>query len=72
MKMLRAHILWGVIVPVVGTLIVMNGAWIGMIFLPKWYGVDPLFMRSVGITLVTTMLLGTIYKYCAVVSEMEI
>lgn len=72
MKMLRAHLIWGIVVPVVGLLVTKNGARIGAIFLPKYYGIDPGFMDSVGIILLSTMLLGTIYKYCAVVSEMEI
>lgn len=72
MKMLLAHVVWGAIVPLVGITVVQYGSRFGMIFLPKWYGVDPRFMGFVGITLITTMLLGTIYKYCAVVSEMEI
>lgn len=72
MKMLRAHLVWGIVAPVVGLLVTMSGARIGAIFLPKYYGVDPHIMDSIGIILLSTMLLGIIYKYCEVVSEMEI
>jgi len=71
MVKLWAHIFWGLIVPVVGVTLVVFGSRFGMLFWPKWFGVDPVMMMFAGIVLISTFLLGSIFKYCDVVNRME-
>jgi len=66
------HLFWGFLVPVIGVTFVTFGSRFGMTFWPMHGYALQETMELVGVVLVSTFLLGSIYKYCDVVNRMEI
>ncbi len=66
------HIFWGLLFPVFIVLYATYGARFGAIFWVKYGYASAETMMYIGVTLICTALLGSIWRYCGVVNNMEI